>query len=52
VRARPNIMQLEEILGQSDIQADTLVAAGAEEQQALMLLSVHMKDFGVASEPV
>jgi hypothetical protein len=50
VRARPNIMQLEDILGQSDIQADTLVAAGAEEQQALMLLSVHMKDFGVASD--
>jgi hypothetical protein len=50
VRARPTIVPLEEILGQSDIQADTLVATGAEEQQALMLLSVRMKDFGVASD--
>jgi hypothetical protein len=50
VRARPTIVPLDEILGQSDIQADTLVATGAEEQQALMLLSVHMKDFSVASD--
>ena len=50
MRARPTIVPLEEILEQSDIQADTLVATGAEEQQALLLLSAHMKGFGVASD--
>jgi hypothetical protein len=50
VRARPNIIQLEQILEQSDIQADTLVATGAEEKQSLTLLSDHMKGFGVASD--